>query len=177
MSRKSPDIVCIGDSNTYGYDPRSWIAGRYEKPWPEQLSLISGMQVENLGSNGRTIPADYSLFSGLSGKWLIVMLGTNDLLQGYSPERISGNMDRFLKALSGNFIHTLLLAPPAMALPEFAEQRDYVAETFRGIAEREDYSYADPALWGLELAFDGVHLTEDSHRLFAEKVWDCLNCI
>ena len=23
-------VICYGDSNTYGYDPRSWLGGRYD---------------------------------------------------------------------------------------------------------------------------------------------------
>lgn len=31
-------IVCFGDSNTYGYDPRGYFGGQYDYPWPEILS-------------------------------------------------------------------------------------------------------------------------------------------
>ena len=24
------NVICFGDSNTYGYDPRSWLGGRYD---------------------------------------------------------------------------------------------------------------------------------------------------
>ena len=32
-------VVCFGDSNTYGYDPRSWLGGRYpaESRWVDLL--------------------------------------------------------------------------------------------------------------------------------------------
>ena len=30
--------------------------------------------------------------------------------------------------------------------------------------------FADAGLWNLPVTFDGVHLTEDGHRLFAEKI-------
>ena len=32
-------ILCIGDSNTYGYDPRSYIGSRYAEgiPWADRL--------------------------------------------------------------------------------------------------------------------------------------------
>ena len=29
------NILCYGDSNTFGWDPRSFFGGRYNEPWPE----------------------------------------------------------------------------------------------------------------------------------------------
>ena len=49
-------ILCFGDSNTYGYDPRSYFGEPYSEPWPEVFSKKSGYQVFNAGQNGREIP-------------------------------------------------------------------------------------------------------------------------
>ena len=51
-------ILCFGDSNTYGYDPRSYFGGRYgpEERWVDLLSGLCGAECVNLGSNGRSIP-------------------------------------------------------------------------------------------------------------------------
>ena len=37
-------IFCFGDSNTYGYDPREPLGGRYpaDARWPELLSAATG---------------------------------------------------------------------------------------------------------------------------------------
>ena len=50
-------IVCVGDSNTYGYDPRSYLGGRYgtDVRWTRLLSN-AGWDVVNLGVNGAEIP-------------------------------------------------------------------------------------------------------------------------
>ncbi len=50
-------IVCYGDSNTYGYDPRSYLGGRYPETvrWTALLSA-DGWTVINEGENGRSIP-------------------------------------------------------------------------------------------------------------------------
>lgn len=52
-------VVCIGDSNTYGYDPRSYWGDRYPKDsrWVDLLATQTGWEVYNQGENGRTIPA------------------------------------------------------------------------------------------------------------------------
>lgn len=54
MSRK---IVCFGDSNTYGYDPRSYLGGRYPESvrWTGLLKA-TGWEVWNEGEKGRSIP-------------------------------------------------------------------------------------------------------------------------
>ena len=35
-------VICYGDSNAYGYDPRSYFGSRYEEPWPELLARETG---------------------------------------------------------------------------------------------------------------------------------------
>ena len=36
------NVICFGDSNTYGYDPRAYFGGRYDTDcrWVDILSLI-----------------------------------------------------------------------------------------------------------------------------------------
>ena len=50
-------IVCFGDSNTYGYDPRGYFGDRYdvEDRWTDLLSKQTGYEVINAGANGREI--------------------------------------------------------------------------------------------------------------------------
>ena len=52
------NIVCFGDSNTYGFDPRSWFGNRYdaESRWPDILESKTGWNICNLGENGREVP-------------------------------------------------------------------------------------------------------------------------
>ena len=48
-------LLCFGDSNTYGYDPRSYAGDRYppESRWTDLLAESSGWEVVNMGLNGR----------------------------------------------------------------------------------------------------------------------------
>ena len=77
-------ILCFGDSNTYGYDPRSYFGSRYgpEERWVDLLSGLCGAECVNLGSNGRSIPRPGAGPAPGAGERLIVMLGTNDILSG-----------------------------------------------------------------------------------------------
>lgn len=103
-------LLCYGDSNTYGYDPRSYLGGRY----PESVrwtALLKGYGWEdiNRGENGRSIPrsgreTDMAVQSLCreEADILTVMLGSNDLLQMPSPsaQECADRMERFLTACS-----------------------------------------------------------------------------
>ena len=71
------NIICFGDSNTYGYDSRSWFGGRYDTDsrWVGILAVETGWTVSNMGQNGREIPATDPAFLE-DTDLLIVMLGT-----------------------------------------------------------------------------------------------------
>ena len=78
-------ILCFGDSNTYGYDPRGYLADRYDEQsrWPELVAARTGWEVVNSGLCGREIPRTNQWLPSLSEyDCVLLMLGTNDLLQG-----------------------------------------------------------------------------------------------
>lgn len=168
-------VVCFGDSNTYGYDPRSWLGGRYQADsrWVDLLAQKTGWDVVNLGENGRciplrpiTLPADADL--------VIVMLGTNDLLQGCTPEKTTDRMKRFLQSLSLPPEHILLIAPPPMAPGEWVadssltESSYLLAKYYRELAGQLGVRFADAGDWHVTLAYDGVHFTEQGHQAFTQ---------
>ena len=110
-------IICYGDSNTYGFDPRDF--GRYgaEHRWPdvmkkllsESLSDID-FEVINSGLNGRAINLrgikDWKpgkgmddLFAGEIARrapvdLLIIMMGSNNCAGPQTPEMIARGLER-----------------------------------------------------------------------------------
>ncbi len=168
-------VVCFGDSNTYGYDPRSFFGGRYpaEHRWVDILSDLTGWDIRNGGMNGREIPRGCVTFPE-DTRLLIVMLGTNDLLQGRGVEATVLNMERFLKSLSIPRGRILLIAPPPMVHGEWVtnevmiEASRALAAEYQHLAERMNVLYADTGEWEIPMCFDGVHFTEEGHRRFAE---------
>ena len=94
------NVICFGDSNTYGYDPQGYFGGRYDADsrWVDILAAEPGRNVCNMGQNGRGIPSAAPAFPA-DTDLLIVMLGTNDLLQGCSPELAAERLERFLAAV------------------------------------------------------------------------------
>jgi lysophospholipase L1-like esterase len=171
------NIICIGDSNTYGYDPRGPFGSRYDKPWPEQLALLTGWNVLNLGENGLEIPKKPVLFPD-DTDLLIIMLGTNDLLQFWSPEAACDKMQRFLTQIR---IPVLLIAPPTMTMGAWVEDPDLIidcrtlADGYRSLSQRLGIRFADAGEWNIPLAFDGVHMTEEGHQKFAENLFVLLS--
>ena len=106
------NVICFGDSNTYGYDPRAYFGGRYDTDcrWVDILAAETGWTVCNMGQNGREIPSSAPSFLA-DTDLLIVMLGTNDLLQGRSPEQAAGRLERFLSGVSPVRSLSMALAP------------------------------------------------------------------
>ena len=171
-------IICFGDSNTWGYDSRGYWGGRYNHPWPEILAQKMDCWVINQGENGREIPigaVDLSADADL----LILMLGTNDLLQGASPEVVRDRMEQLLKSLNQESI--LLIAPPPMKFGAWVPNQSLIdnskslAKHYQILAKHLSVRYVDSGQWNVPLAYDGVHLTEEGHRVFAEGLIDYLN--
>lgn len=94
------NVTCFGDSNTYGYDPRSFLGGRYDPDhrWVDILAAETGWTVYNMGQNGREIPTALPSIPS-DTDLLILMLGTNDLLQGLSPEMAAAKLERFVQKI------------------------------------------------------------------------------
>lgn len=167
-------VICFGDSNTYGYDPRSWLGGRYDASsrWVDIVAAETGWTICNMGQNGREIPTTAPAFPE-DTDLLIVMLGTNDLLQGCSAESAAGKLEGFLAALSLLRDRILLIAPPPMMLGEWVPSQQLVnaSKNFtrccRELAEQMGIQFADAGRWNNSLTYDGVHFTEQGHKAFA----------
>ncbi len=179
-------IVCIGDSNTYGYDPRSFAGSRYPEGvrWTGILKA-AGFEVINLGQNGLCIPpkVQFRLFQDMIRSYMpadviIVMLGSNDLLNGSTVSEAAEKMSAFLQACKEAAPDSalLLVAPPPMQVGEWVQTKDLIekslelGKTYRALAERQGVLFADSGRWEIPLTYDGVHFTEEGHRRFAEGI-------
>ena len=179
------NILCFGDSNTYGYDPRSYFGGRYpaEERWVDILADKLGGRAVNAGQNGREIPSrelEIRRFHSLLADQkpvdlLLIMLGTNDLLQGNSVETVVGRMERFLKGIHLERSKICLIVPPPMTLGAWvsvqtlADASRELGAAYERLAGTLGISCVDPGT--LSLAFDGVHLTPAGHAVLAERLY------
>lgn len=175
-------VLCFGDSNTYGFDPRDFFGGRYDanNRWPELLSNMTGWEIINQGVNGREIPHSTSPLpfgANASADIILVMLGSNDLLQGADSRDAAARMESFLNSLLHQYKNILLVAPPPMRrgawVPTDALVTESIqlAEEYRLLAEKLSISFVDTRDWNIELCFDGVHFTEAGHHTFAEHFY------
>lgn len=174
-------ILCFGDSNTYGFDPRGYLADRYaaEDRWVDLLAMQTGWTVRNLGLNGRSIPQTPYAAESLAQapeETLLVMLGTNDLLQGASAKEAAARMETFLQGHLPCPSRIVLIAPPPMQRGTWVPSDRLVAESlllaeeYKSLALRLGIPFIDTRAWSIGLAFDGVHFTEAGHHKFAEAL-------
>ena len=178
-------IVCIGDSNTWGYDPRGFGGGRYPAAvrWTARLDSLPGWDIHNLGENGREIPhSEFAL--RLFGQQLdtlapfdgiCLMLGSNDLLCGASPVAAAARMENLLDRLAAYGAPLLLIAPPRFCPGTWVADEQLIhasarlAGLYRMLAQEKATAFADAGEWDIPLAFDGVHFTGEGHVKFAEQ--------
>ena len=167
-------LICFGDSNTYGYDPCSYLGGRYTRDsrWVDIIRSKTGWAVENMGENGREIPRGPLPFPS-DADMLIIMLGTNDLLQGRVPRTVAGDMERFIQTIALARDKILLIAPPPMVWGQWVQSAELIrasfdlAQAYKELAGRLGLRFADAGQWRIELAYDGVHFTAQGHQAFA----------
>jgi lysophospholipase L1-like esterase len=194
-------IICYGDSNTYGYDPRLGGEGRFpeEVRWTGILKKKLSCRIENYGLCGRCIPHTESQIRSVCEQmaqwqnreapvWIWIMLGTNDLLMGSetTAANVAVRMKHFLEAIinataaSERSRNLLLIAPPKMKRGAWVEEERLVIESqklgeeYRKVAETLGIRFADAGKWEIPLAFDGVHFLEEGHRIFAGKMEEYL---
>ena len=176
-------ILCIGDSNTYGYDPRSYIGSRYPEDvrWTERLH---GFDVVNCGVNGMTVPRRPLRYLGQINAndpdLVIIMLGTNDLITGSGAEEITGRMENFLDSISRAGKPVMIISPPVLQYGEWVLDDDIVEESenlgalYGELAERKGCRFADAGKWDIDVTFDGVHFSPEGHAAFAENLEEIL---
>jgi lysophospholipase L1-like esterase len=154
------EILCFGDSNTWGYNPATKERFPGDMRWTGvlQAALGSGFRVIEEGLNGRTTVWEDPVEGDKMGKrhlpvclesqapldLVILMLGTNDTKQRYSapPKDIAAGMGVLLDIVAhstcgrdGKSPPVLLVAPAPLArLTEYAQMFDGGLEKSRALA-------------------------------------------
>lgn len=183
-------LIFFGDSNTYGYDLRGFLGGRYPEDmiWTSivQKALSNEYEVINEGQNGRPLPSNSSfLFKKLVSEispddYLVMMLGTNDILLALDPDPIAPaiQLEQNLKYIQENCKgHFILIAPPYISdiYPDLKEYHQYSIEmnsSFMRLAKSFDIPAFDAGTWDIPMGTDGVHFSVEGHKLFAKKFLD-----
>jgi len=152
-------ILCFGDSNTWGWDPRT--AGRYASNvrWPGVMAAIlgEGYEVIEEGLNGRTTVFDDPTNDYRNGRHylvpclethrpldlVILFLGVNDLKArfGLSPFDIADGAEFLIKLIQSSDAGPVtpgdLIAPPVLLIaPPPTGRLTSFAEMFAGATEK-----------------------------------------
>ena len=98
----------------------------------------------------------------------------------HPAEYVAAKMDHFLQTVTDAFpdLSILVIGPPELGSLEMGDmdwQFSFQAARqmnllFHLAAEKRGLSYVDAAAWNLPLAYDGVHLSEEGHRVFAAQM-------
>lgn len=179
-------IVCLGDSNTWGYDSRSIFGEQYplDVRWTGILKN-NGYDIVNLGANGMCIPTNAQLDwvketieKELPFDFLTVMLGSNDLLRNDKAVKISLHLrslvDELKQIVSEKQI--LIIAPPVLQKGTWVESEAQIeeskalAELYYLTAKQTKTAFADASTWNIPVLYDGVHFTEEGHAIFADQL-------
>lgn len=185
-------IMFYGDSNTYGYDPRGPIPGRYEmdKRWTTIVANALGpdYQIISEGMNGRKIPAremelgyffkDIEINEPLD--MVGIMLGTNDYLfaSNRTVQMVTDRMRIMIEETRKRYpdLKILLMTPPPIEMSHMfgAEECDTtdekLAKAYEDLASELDLMLFDGAKEDMDIAFDGAHLTEKGHAQLGERL-------
>ena len=177
-------ILCLGDSNTYSWDPRSYLGSQYP-PGVRWTGLLRGMgwEAANCGQNGLCIPpseafpAVADLLKRVGDVEVIaVMLGGNDLLNGASAMEAAASMEALTDFLAEKrgASRVLLIAPPPFRFGDWVQTQMLIDESvqlgrlYQALADRPGFLFADARAWDVELTFDGVHFSPAGHAAFAK---------
>ena len=185
-------IIFLGDSNTYGYDPRGWSGGRYPENirWTGRLKR-DGFDICNEGMNGRRVPDEREssdllslIRSDLPADLLMIMLGTNDILAGLTAAQTAQKTERFLKSVKAQVpVPVLLTAPPHLKPGVWVDSDALIEESRRLSKKLRDTAalsgtyFCDAGEWDIEMTFDGVHLSEHGNEVFYRELSQVLNRI
>lgn len=185
-------ILCYGDSNTWGqsdHDTRI----EDESQWSVILQdkLGSGYRVIQEGLGGR-IAGDYELETHRNGKsyfkiafesaspvdMVIISLGTNDLKTRFNrtSEQVSNDLVWYADEVKNllvdneNIQPTLLYVAPANFVSSnyFEANEDVRQEVIRLLQQSKENVLILPKL---TMSSDGVHYSEEAHRVVAEEIF------
>ena len=197
--REMKKLILYGDSNTYGYDPRGMMGGRFpgEVRWTSVVAagLTDHLVIEE-GLNGRQLPVSRS---GRISRFLenmvadlkpedtvMMMLGTNDVLLTQDPdadvpiEKMRVLLDWY-KARRNDF--SFIVTAPVVIADINDEMTPYHRESlrmnreFEALCEKAGVAFIDTAPWNTGMAYDGVHIAEESQRQFGENMLRALMII
>ena len=194
------NILCYGDSNTFGLNPEDF--SRYDENtrWTGvlQKNLGSEYKVINEGMPNRTgfvdnpegilysaqrhFPETVLKFDSLD--ILILAIGTNDLMFQYNItfDTVEKGLNNLIKTAKEKTNNIIIIPPTVLGeniLKGFFSsmfdntsivKSKEVGKVFKQIADKNNCIYFDINEFATPSDIDGLHYTKNSHKLIADKL-------
>lgn len=200
------NILCFGDSNTYGYIPGGW--GRYDAD-----TRFTGVLARLLGPDhllyedglcGRTTVFNEIGFPGRTGlktidesvrdsaaDILFLMLGTNDCKKQFGTDGAMITAGIVKVAEAARAVRPdirVLLCSPILIDPRALSHADYyspasldtcrsLSSLYKKAAADHGYDFMDASKFAAADPEDGEHMNPDGHAALAKAVYDKLMTI
>lgn len=201
------NILCFGDSNTYGLIP---FGGRLDEHtrWTRVLSSLLGKDywIHEEGLNGRTTCLDDPVWPGRNAldylnlcletheplDLTILMLGTNDLKACFAPsaEIIAGHIRMLAdKIQQATHAPLLIISPVPLGekmstgpcAPDFpptsVEVSHQLSASLKETADICGAWFLDAGKYAAVSDIDSVHITPEGHRSLARAVYEKLKAM
>ena len=201
------NIICYGDSNTFGYNPKN--SSRYDENarWTAilQKNLDSEYEVINEGMPNRTGFVDNPegvLFSAqkhfpqflskIKNIYLLILaIGTNDLQSQYNINSavIAKGLENLIRTAKEKTNNIIIIAPTilnenilngyfsSMFDRKSIEKSKEVIEIYKQSADANQCMYFDINTFVAPSDFDGLHYDENSHKIIADKLYEIIKNI
>ncbi len=182
--QKKKRILFFGDSLTAGYgleDPSDGFPGRIRRiidslglPWEVVASGLSGET-----SAGGAARIDW-VASREKVDILVLELGANDGLRGVSPKETQKNLQSIIDQIRQRYPDVRLVMAGMQSPPNMGKMfTDSFQSVFPAMARENDMELVPFLLEGVAgdptlNQADGIHPTQEGHRLVAENVWKVL---
>lgn len=195
-------ILCFGDSNTFGFNPSDGTRYDEKTRWSGILKskLKNNFEVIEEGANNRTGFADnpagefYSsqkylpkLLNRLGElEFAVISVGTNDLQFQYSitEEQIEKGLENLI-ILTKNYAKKIIVIPPVnldenilngffkiMFDKSGIEKSKNAGRIYRKVAQKYNCMIFDINEFEKPSKTDGLHYSEKSHKIIAEKLYN-----
>ena len=193
------NVLCFGDSNTFGY-----IAGsgeRYSKEvrWTALLGDLLGNEYKVFegGCNNRACFVQHQDGEKFIGKefikkyskygidLVVSAIGTNDLQKFYNPsvEDLEAGFEGYIDVIRSNFDAKILVVAPSVIKSNVlgcyfnyffdevsVEKSKHLADIWKRVADKKRCYYVDFRDKVNVSEVDGLHYDEESHKVIAEEL-------
>ena len=171
------EIVCLGDSLTYG------ARDRYGRSYPAELGKILSKETgefyicHNYGVNGETSSdllrrSWHQLKSNSGAKIALLMIGTNDTKKPTPVDIYKDNLRQIINSIRANGKTPIVATLPDLEFsPYYMFNRDYIGKYNEVILKLSNkMNFMVCKMDGLkEFLIDGVHFTHEGYNEVAKK--------